>query len=155
MGEFAVLNRLVADGEQLVVQKFPSGSVGFAPAVEVLRNKLTRMAQPKGNFWQRLKRLLRNGPDSSPSLPEVFVPSGTYLILRGIPSSIQQTYGLRDKEGAVLEGSAAEVSACRGVLRFNNGSQIPIQELRSGQRVEVLSLARTRPILYERELQLL
>jgi hypothetical protein len=150
MGDFRAPNRLVADGEQLVVQKFPNGSVGFVSAIGVSRIELTQIAAPKGSLWQRLKRLLRDGPGGSLPLSEVLVPSGTYLILRDIPSSIQQTYGLRDEEGAVLEGSPAE-TPCPGMLRFNNGAQIRMQELR-GQLVEVLSLAKTRPILYEREL---
>ena len=154
MGDFSIPNRLVDDGEQLVVHKFPTGSIGFASAVEALRSELNIVEQPRGNCWQRLKHLLRYDPDGSLPLPEIVVPSGTYLILRDIPSSIQQTYGLRDEEGAVLEESAKEMRAGRGVLRFNNGAQIRIQELRVGQLVEVLSLARARPILYEREIQL-
>ena len=93
-------------------------------------------------------------PASSHPVPPVCVPSGAHLILKGIPGSIQQKYGLEDEEGVVFVQTSTEVSGYRDELRFNNGVQIRLQELRAGQLVEVLSLAGTHPVLYEQELQM-
>jgi len=108
---------------------------------------------PKGGFWQRIRRRFQDVPASSHP-PPVCVPSGAHLILKGIPGSIQQKYGLEDEEGAVFVQTSTEVSGYRDEVRFNNGVQIRLQELRAGQLVEVLSLAGTHPILYEQELQM-
>lgn len=146
-------NRLAADSEQLIVHKFPTGSIGLASVTDVWRYELDRHETLKGSLWQRLKRLCRDAPDTSHPLLQVRVPSGAYLILRAIPSSLQQRYGLRDEEGAVFERSHTEAKACQGKLRFHNGARIRMEELRVGQLIEVLSLAKTHVIPYEWDLQ--
>jgi hypothetical protein len=81
------------------------------------------------------------------------VPSGTHLILKSIPTSLQQRYGLEEEEGAIFLRPDTAEGSLRGGLRFNNGALVQLQELGTGQLVEVLSLAGTQPTLYEPELQ--
>jgi hypothetical protein len=55
-----------------------------------------------------------------------WVPSGTYLILKGIPTSLQQGYGLEEEEGAIYLRPDTEDGTSRGGLRFNNGALVQL-----------------------------
>ena len=140
----AMPSRLAAEGEQLIVHRFPGGSLGLASLTDSGRRepKITERG-----LWQRIRSCFQDVDDGSNTVPPVCVPSGAYLILKGIPGWIQQRYGLEDEEGALFLQSGNE-------LRFNNGVQIRLHELGPGQLVEALSLARTHPALYEQELQM-
>jgi hypothetical protein len=148
---FGIPSRLAAEGEQLVVHRFPGGSLGLASITDV-RHLAPEVST--GNFWQRIRRRFQDAEGGSNPIPPVCVPPGAHLILKGIPGAIQQRYGLQDEEGALFVQISAGVSGYRDELRFNNGVQIRLQELRAGQLVEVLSLAGTHPALYEQELQM-
>lgn len=146
---FAMPRRLAAEGEVLIVHNFPRGMCGLASVEDVRRYE---QEVSSGSFWQRTRRRFQHVPDRS--LP-VCVPSGAYVILKGISGAIQQKYGLESEEGAVFLQTATEVDGSRSEVRFNNGVQIRLRELRAGVLLEVLSLARTNPALYEQELQTL
>jgi hypothetical protein len=96
-----------------------------------------------------VQRCFRTAPRRSKRVPAVCVPNGAYIILKNIPSAIQQRCGIEEEEGAIMIADSG-----RDELRFSNGSQIRMEELWEGMPVEVLSLAFTRPILYEEELQI-
>jgi hypothetical protein len=148
---FGIPGRLAAQGEQLVVHRFPGGSLGLASVTDVRRR------EPKvneGGFWQRIRRCFQKADRGSTPILPVCVPSGAHLILTGIPGAIQQRYGLEDEEGALFVEAGTGANGHRDELRFNNGVQVRLQELGAGQLVEVLSLAGTNPALYEQELQM-
>jgi len=148
-------NRLVVEGEQLVLQKMSTGSLHLVSVADVRYGRLTiRHPRCKRTFWQKLLRCFENVSDGSHTLSAVWVPSGTHLILKGIPSSLQQRYGLEEEEGAIFLRPDRQGGSSRGELRFNNGGLVQLQELRAGQLVEVLSLSGTRPTLYESEFQM-
>lgn len=154
MGEsslFAIPGRLAAEGEQLVVHRFADGSLGLACLEDVRRHA---HEVPKEGFWQRITCRFQDVPSGSHPVPPVCVPSGAHLIRKGIPGSMQQKCGLESEEGAVLVHTSTAVSGYRDELRFNNGVQIRLEALRTGQLVEVLSLAGTHAVLYEQELQM-
>ena len=136
---FATRNRLVAEGEQLVLLNVSAGSLVWV-----------------STFWQGIARCFEseNTSDGSPPVPVVWVPSGTYLILKDLPRFLQQRYGLEEEEGAIYLRPDAGDGTSGGELCFNNGALVQLRELRAGQLVEVLSLAGTQPTLYEPELQM-
>lgn len=149
---FAIPRRLVTEGEQLVLDRFPGGSCGLVFVADVKGHK---QEVPKGSLWQRIRRHFQDDiPAASPPAAAVCVPSGAHLILKRISGAIQQKYGLESEEGAVLVQTSTEFNGYRDELWFNNGARLRLQEL-PGQIVEVLWLAGTHPDLYERELQML
>jgi hypothetical protein len=149
-------DRLVVEGEQLVLHSLPTGSLDLVSVADIRHDELPFKHYGKTTFWQRIARCFefKNVPDGSHPLWAVWVPSGTYLILRAIPTSLQQRYGLEEEEGAIYLRPDTQDGTSRGELRFNNGALVQLQELRVGQLVEVLSLAGTQPTLYEPELQM-
>ncbi len=129
--------RLAAEGEELVVHKFSTGSLGLAspadfPVIEVTHKKT--------GLWNTIKSFFDVGPEHA-SIPAICIPPGARLILRDIPAPLQQRCGFAEVEGVVFTQLDVEPNHYRDAIRFSNGVQIRLQELREGMRVEVLSLA--------------
>ena len=111
-------NRLAVEGEELVVHRFPTGSLGLAsPCPSVSR------------WW------------SGKQTPAVCIPPGARLLLRDIPKDLQQQCGVCTAEEVIFTQLSATPFRFRDAIRFHNGREIPLQELQSGQRVKVLSLS--------------
>ena len=109
-------NRLAVEGEQLIVHRFGSGTLGLAPA------------------QIGLKQLLFGGR------PAVCVPPGARLRLRDIPEYLQQSLDVSAVEEVTFVEKSLEAFAYRDGVRFANGREVLLQRLQCGQRVEVLSL---------------
>ena len=153
---FATRNRLVAEGEQLVLHNVSTGSLDLVSVADIGADEWSRSHPRKSTFWHGIARCFEseNAPYGSPPVLAVWVPSGTYLILKDLSKFLQQRYGLEEEEGAIYLQPDAGDGTSGGELRFNNGALIQLRELRAGQLVEVLSLAGTQPTLYEPELQM-
>ena len=110
-------NRLALEGEQLVVHRCDTYTLGLVPA----RRSLTEI-------------LFRPHP------PAVCVPPGAQLRLRDIPEHLQRSYAVGAVEEVTFVQKSAEAFIHRDAVRFANGQDILLQRLRCGQRVDVLSL---------------
>src|SRR5260370_28244679 len=109
-----VPNRLAVEGEQLVVHRFCTGSLGLASPCSQLLSKET---------------------------PAVCITPGAGLRLRDIPQALQLRFGLNAAEEVTFVQLSAEAYQYRDAVRFQNGREILLQRLGCGQQVEVLSLA--------------
>jgi hypothetical protein len=107
-------NRLAIEGEQLVVHRFPTGSLGLAPPGPSLLSRAT---------------------------PAVCIPCGARLRLRDIPTEMQLQFDIGKSEEVTFVQLGAEAYRYRDAIRFQNGREILLQRLRCGQQVDVLSLA--------------
>ena len=110
-------NRLAEEGEQLVVHRFQTGTLGLAPACFSLKQIFS--------------------PDSTPA---VCVPPGARLLVQDIPERLQQALNVGSVEEATFVEQSADAFRYRDAVRFGNGGEILLQQLASGQRVLVLSL---------------
>jgi hypothetical protein len=63
------------------------------------------------------------------------------LLLHDIPEFLQQNLGIRAAEEVTFIQQTLEAYTHRDAVRFSNGREILLQYLRSGQRVDVLSLS--------------
>ena len=106
-------NRLAVEGEQLVVHRFSTGSLGLASPCSLLSNGTTA----------------------------VCIPPGARLHLRDIPEGLQLQLGVNATEEVTFVQLSAEAYQYRDAVRFQNGREILLQRLGCGQQVEVLSLA--------------
>src|SRR5580698_3802494 len=130
--------RLAAEGEELVVHKFSTGSMGMAspadfPVIEV-------NIPPKKGFWNAIRRFFEP-TEIVPSVPAICIPPGARLILHDIPRPLRERCGFGEIEGVVFTQLDVEENHYRDAVRFANGIQLRLQELHQGMRVEVLSLA--------------
>ena len=134
----AVPNRLAREGEDLVAHRFPTGSLGLAAPADVMR-----VAHPAPStsrtFWVKLKEFFQTA-ETDP-VPAVCMPPGARLRLEDIPARLQSECGV----GPVAEVTFTQISAAahsyRVAVRFPNGREVRLQELREGQRVHVLDLS--------------
>jgi hypothetical protein len=150
---YAVPNRLATDGEELVVHRFQTGSLGLASIGDVARCECARREVQRGTLWHRIKCYFQDPVDRIP-VPAVCIPPGTQIILKGIPGHLQQTHGLESEEGAIFVQTSPEGNTYRDALRFYNGALIRLQDLRVGQLVEVLSLTGAPETPVQREFQM-
>ncbi len=110
-------NRLAVEGEQLVIHRFATHTLGLASA------------------RRRWKEILFPG-----SKPAVCVPPGARLLLQDVPAQIQQFLNVGPVEEVTFVQKSAESFVYRDAVRFANGQEALLQCLKSGQRVVVLSL---------------
>src|SRR6266852_2658354 len=109
-------NRLAAEGEQLMVYRFYTGTRG-----------LTSPTPSWWRFW-------------SQQTPAVCVPPGARLLLCDIPNDLQRQFDVQATEEVTFVQMSAEAYEYRDAVRFRNGREVLLQCLRCGQHVEVLSL---------------
>ena len=112
----SVPNRLAKEGEELVVHRFHTGSVGLAsPCLSESR-------------WWSVKQT-----------PAVCVPPGARL--KDIPERLQRELGVGHAEEVTFVQLSTTEYQFRDAVRFSNGKEILLQRLQCGQHVDVLSLA--------------
>ena len=109
-------NRLAAEGEQLMVFRFPTGALG--------------LTSPNASLWRFWSK----------QTPAVCIPPGARLLLRDIPKHLQQHYHVQATEEVTFVQLSAEAYEYRDAVRFGNGREVLLQWLKCGQDVEVLSL---------------
>jgi hypothetical protein len=113
-----VHTRLAATGDRLTVHRFPSGSLSMV------------------SERRRLREIL------FPSMTvAVCIPPGARLLLENIPVALQTQLRVSSTEEVVFTQRTWEAYVYRDSVRFANGSEISLQQLRCGQRATVLSIA--------------
>ncbi len=133
----AVPNRLAHEGEELVAHRFPTGSLGLASPADVMRAACAPPAHR--SFWTNLKEFF-NPPKHDP-VPAVCIPPGARLRLDGIPHRLQHELGVGPVEDVTFTQISAVVNSYRDAVRFANGRELRLQELREGLSVKVLDLS--------------
>jgi hypothetical protein len=132
----AVPNRLARQGEELIVHRFPTGTIGLASPTDL--NPKPRPAQAKP-FWTIVKEFF--DPQESQSVPAVCIPPGANLILHDIPVKLRKELDVGRDEDVTFTQTSAAPNTHRDAVRFKGGREVRLQELREGQRVEVVDLS--------------
>lgn len=134
----AVPNRLAQEGEDLVAHRFPTGSLGLASPSD-----LHRATQPapmiRRSFWCAVKEFFN--PPRTEAVAAVCIPPGARLQLQDIPQRLQHDLCVGPVEDVTFTQISAAVNSYRDAVRFGNGREVRLQELREGQRVRVLDLS--------------
>ena len=134
----AVPNRLAQEGEQLVTHRFPTGSLGLASPVDIAR--VTASASPsRKSFFTVLKEFFN--PPAAAQVCAVCIPPGARLRLNSIPQRLQQAFGVGLSEEVTFTQLSEAVNTYRDAVRFGNGRELRLQELREGMAVTVLDLS--------------
>jgi hypothetical protein len=128
-----VPNRMAVEGEQLVVHRFRTGSLGLA-APDSTNLPIRR----PHSFWVRLKLFL--APAQRDSVRAVCMPPGAQLVVEDIPEQLHLAIGVGEIELATFTRIKAP-GTYRDAVRFKNGHAVRLQELREGQRMWVMNLS--------------
>ena len=143
----AVPNRLARQNEDLVAHRFPTGSLGLASPAD-----LKRLAGPprtgRKSVWRALKEFF--SPPVTDPVPAVCIPPGARLRLQDIPVRLQMELGVGPVEEVTFTQISAAVNSYRDAVRFANGREVRLQELREGQRVRVMDLSAAEELDLER-----
>jgi hypothetical protein len=134
----ALPSRLAVEGEQLLLHRFPTGTLGLASPSD-LWTPAEPPDQARTGWWSRVKSWL--SLSGTKPIPAVCVPPGAQLVLRDIPQHLQQQLGVGDEEEVTFDQLSADAYSYRDAVRFNNGREVLLQKLAVGQRVDVLCLA--------------
>jgi hypothetical protein len=132
----AVPNRLAQEGEELVAHRFPTGSLGLASPTDLKR---VAIAPPvRRSWWCSVKEFFN--PTQVAPVPAVCIPPGSRLELQDIPVRLQRDLGVAPVEMVTFTQISPAANSYRDAVRFSNGREVRLQELREGQRVRVLDL---------------
>ena len=132
-----VPNRLAQEGEDLVTHRFPTGSLGLASPAD-LKRAAVPSPTPR-SWWNSLKEFFN--PPHVPPIAAVCIPPGSRLELQDIPARLQRDLGLEASEMVTFTQISSAANSYRDAVRFSNGREVRLQELREGQRVRVLDLS--------------
>jgi hypothetical protein len=124
----AMRTRLAVEGEELIVYRFPTGSLGLTSPSELEGHK---QKQPGWRF--------RFNPREAPCA--VCIPPYARLSLRDIPERLQRELGVGATEEVVFIQMHNISGRHRDGVQFRNNQEILLQQLTEGQRVAVLSLS--------------
>ena len=131
-------NRLAVDGEELIVHRFSTHSIGLASPAD-LQSKMREARQRDQGLWHRIKSLFALASDCPP-VRAVCVPPGARLVLKGIPLDLRCKWSVCADESVFFMQTSAEVHTYRDALHFRTGRRVLLQDLREGMRVTVVSL---------------
>src|SRR5690242_6313966 len=124
-----VRTRLAVEGEDLIVHRFPTGTLGFTSPAE-----LEQRSELRG--WRSWF-----SPRQVPCA--VCIPPGARLTLRDIPLRLQSGLGLGVEEEVVFVQTGMDAGRHRDAVRFRNNQELLLQRLAEGQHARVLSLGGT------------
>ena len=134
-----VPNRLACEGEELVVCRFKTGSLGLAPAGHAVNPSGTE------RIWGRARAILQIlGAEFMRLTQEpvaACVPPGARLMLHDIPKYVQEGCGVSRNEEVTFTQLTATPYEYRDAVRFHNGQEVLLQDLETGQRLRVLQLS--------------
>jgi len=134
----AVPNRLAQEGEELVTHRFPTGSLGLASAADARRLSSAATLRKK-SFWQNVREFF--DPPRAEQVCAVCIAPGARLMLYDIPTRLQLELGVGTSAAVTFTQITASANAYRDAIRFPNGREVRLQELREGQRVRVIDLS--------------
>jgi hypothetical protein len=136
-----VPNRLANEGDDLVVHRFSTGTIGL-----ISSRVPTQAASPKLGYraiWEAIKDFFRDA-DTNQSVA-VCIPPGARLLVRDMPEDLQQVCRTGPIELVTFTQLTAAANAHRDAIRLDSGAEVLLQRLHEGQRVRVLRLAVSEP----------
>jgi hypothetical protein len=129
-----VPNRLVVEGEPLVVHRFSTGTMGLASPLDLVYRQPHRRS-----WWSAARDWLLLSPAGS--VCAVCIPPGARLVVRNIPERLQLQLGIGPEEEAQFIQLSATAFEHRDALQFSSGRTAKLQELPTGLRMDVVSVA--------------
>ena len=142
-------NRLATDGEELVVYRFPTGSVGLASVADVEAAAKSRTEVPaKKPFIQTIRSIFDFSSNAN-TCPAVCVPPGARLTMRTVSPSLAKLWNLQEEVEVTFMQTSADVNTYRDAIRLPDGRHLLLQQLIAGMRLRVISCAGSASDQYE------
>ncbi len=139
-------SRLAAEGEELVVHRFRTGSKGLAPPAELYAPGPSSETSRRKTMWNKIRNVLRTVFRDAVNPTVVCMPPGAQLIVSCIPAEVREELKIGPLERVSFVQTSAFAYQYRDALRFSNGREILVQNLAEGVRVSVVSLGVTSEV---------
>ena len=137
-------NRLAKEGENLILCRFPTGSMGFTSLPEYerqeawVKNELEKSGDVASWFGGMIRRWkARKG---CTPLTAVCLPPGSKLQFMNVPQRLQKELGVGEVETVTFTQTSYEAYTYRDAVRFANGKVLLLIRLSEHMRAKVLSL---------------
>jgi hypothetical protein len=117
---YTIQNRLAQQGEELVLHKFETGTLGFA-SVSDLDLKATTEIKPSG-FCSSFIRWV--SPERPPKFPAVCIPPGSRLLLMDVPRTMQASLRVKCSEVVTFTELSDRSYSYRDALVLPNGTRV-------------------------------
>jgi hypothetical protein len=124
----ALRTRLAVEGEELVVYRFSTGTLGMTAPDELEKHR------------QEL-RGWRSWLNPRETQCAVCIPPYSQLLFRDIPERLQRQLGIGPVEEVTFIQMSDMPGRHRDGIRFRNNQELLLQHVAEGQRVKVLSLS--------------
>ncbi len=132
----AIPNRLAEEGEELILHKFETGSLGFASVSD--RNRRQASVSKADSYWATIKKwLLLRRTDGG---MVICIPPGTRLLLTDIPLPVQVSLHISSLELVVFTELSDRSYSYRDALLLPNSTRVLLQDLPPGIHAVVLSV---------------
>jgi hypothetical protein len=141
-----IRSRLAVEGEELVVHRFPTHTLGLASPADLGAGSATCCEQ---SLWGQVRDAIEQMFGPSKFVPAVCVPPGATLVLTGIPTHLQRRWEVQEEEPVQFIQTSMEVNRHRDGIRFRNGHESLLQNLPEGLRVKIISLGGEQPEVQE------
>lgn len=132
--------RLAEDGEELVLHKFTTGTLGFISASDLAQAEAQAKTEPEG-FWPSLKALFLPPQEQKMRVPVICIPPGARLLLGDVPPKVQASLCIGSSEIAVFTEVSSRSYSYRDALLLPNGTRVLLQDLPPCLHAMVLSTA--------------
>jgi hypothetical protein len=133
----SIQNRLAQEGEDLLLHKFETGSIGFASESDMLKCEAVEQKETS-SFWGAMREWLLLPPRSA-RVPAICVPPGTRLLLTDIPQPTQKSLCVEDPEIVIFTELHSQSYSYRDALFLPNGTRVLLQDLPPGIHATVLA----------------
>ena len=133
-------NRLAIEGEELVVYRFSTGSMGLASPRDLEACKQASKCGLGRTLWRSIRSFLAQPSEHRTPLA-VCIPPGAHLLMKGILPRLRRQYQVSEEETVVFTQMSIDVNRHRDAVCFHNGTQARLQDLCEGMYVQVLSLS--------------
>lgn len=135
---YAFPNRLADEGEELVLHRFETHTLGFVSASDLLNPDAANATQSKG-FWAAISEWLF-GPGKT-QFTAVCVPPGTSLLLGELPQRVQKSLCIGPSQIVVFTEISDKTFSYRDALLLPNGTRVLLQDLPEGIHALVVSVS--------------
>lgn len=132
---YTTQNRLAEEGEELVLHRFATGTLGFASVSDLAERETLSKCEPD-SFWAAMKALL--SPKKSTQLPAICIPPETRLLLGDVPRTVQAALCIGCAEVVVFTEISSRSYSYRDALLLPNGTRVLLQDLPEGIHAIVL-----------------
>jgi hypothetical protein len=130
--------RLAEEGEELVLYKFETGTLGFAATADLIKAEASLKATPD-TFWVMIRHWLTGC--TGVRCAAICIPPGACLLLSDLPLKIQKSLRVGPLETVILTEISERSYSYRDALLLPNGTRVLLQDLPAGIHAVVLSLS--------------